>query len=84
MVTPKKPLEVQITAVTTRLEALLEAIGGTTPEQREKGIEVLKGITSRAVVSIVAAQLEGTARSLESATQVVKALKTNARELEGG
>ena len=74
-------LDVHVKAVASELELILELLGGT-EEQRWRAIEALKGITSRAVTSVVATQLQAAAQSLKSVNLALKTLKANVKELE--
>ncbi len=79
---PKKPLETEVKAALSEFELILQLLGGT-EEQRWQAIEALKGITSRAVVAVVATQLEAVTQSFKSARLALTALKKNAKELAG-
>lgn len=77
-----KPLEVHVKAVEDDLEAILKLLGGTS-EERFRALEILKGITSRAVVKVVAVQLDAVAQSLKSVHIALKTLTENHKELAG-
>ena len=76
-------LQVQVKAVQMDIEGLLKLLGGT-PEQREKFWEIVKGITSRQVVTILEANLAHMSSSLQATAHSLKTIQTNAKQLGGG
>ena len=75
-------LQVQVKAVQMDIEGLLKLLGGT-PEQREKFWEIVKGITSRQVVTILEANLAHMSSSLQATANSLKTIETNAKQLGG-
>lgn len=75
-----KPLEVHARSVANELELILKLLGGT-QEERWRAIEALTGITSRAVVQIVASQMDAMAQSLKTVNSSLKTLKENSKAL---
>lgn len=75
-------LQVQVKAAQMDFEGLLKLLGGT-PEQREKFWEIVKGITSRQVVTILEANLAHMSSSLQATANSLKTIETNAKQLGG-
>jgi len=78
-----KPLEVHAKSIANELELMLKLLGGT-PEERWRAIEALTGITSRAVVQLVASQMDAMTQSLKTVNTSLKTLKVNAKALSSG
>src|SRR5882672_3742016 len=71
-------LQVQVKAVQMDLEGLLKLLGGTA-DQREKFWEIIKGITSRQVVTVLETNLAHMASNLQATTISLKTIESNAK-----
>ena len=75
-------LQVQVKAVQLDLEGLLKLLGGTT-DQREKFWQIIKGITTPQVATILEANLAHMASSIQATTTSLKTIQGNAKQLSG-
>ncbi len=76
-------LKAKVDALALDVEGLLKLLGGT-PEQRERYWEILKGITSRAWLNVVEAEVGAAQANVKSVANVVAALHDNAKQLSAG
>jgi hypothetical protein len=75
-------LKVKVRNLQLNAEALLKLLGGN-EDDRERFWEILKGITTPAVASLVEQQIESIDQQVKLATQTVKNIEHNAKGLGG-
>lgn len=75
-----KHLKVTVQNLQQDTESLLKLLGGNA-DDRLRFWEIIKGITTPAVLHIVGTQLEVVEQSVKAASTVLKTLEANAKEL---
>ena len=75
-------LQVQVKAAQLDFENLLKLLGGT-PDERLRFWEILRGITTPAVLLALEANLAHLSSNLQATTASLKTIQTNAKQLGG-
>jgi hypothetical protein len=78
-----KNLKVKVEALARDTESLLKLLGGS-PDDRLRFWEILKGITTPAVLHLVEAQVEALDLQVNALNKTVNAVHANAKELSAG
>jgi hypothetical protein len=76
-------LKTKVDALALDVEGLLKLLGGT-PDQRERFWEIIKGITTPAVLQIIEADLGAAQANVKSALNMVTVIRENAKQLSAG
>ncbi len=78
-----KHLKTKIDALALDVEGLLKLLGGSSAD-RERFWEIVKGITTPAVMHIVDAEVDAAEANVKAALNVMTTLRQNAQQLSAG